>query len=251
MNWLVYNELAWVDSVLSPPQNVAQECIHLGRMLKAHAHSECQTLLHLGCGAGVYDFTFKKHIEVTGIDVSIGMLAEAQRRNPEINYICADMRSVRLRKSYDAVIIPDAIDYMITADDLRRAMLTAWIHLKMDGIVLVKANMAEEFQNNNFVYSGESQGITVTLFENNHISASRPDTYEATFCYLIRRQGELEIRHELHTLGLFKRSVWCSVFKEIGFERLAEVSELAYQENIQSKGTYPVKVFIAAKNHSS
>jgi Asp-tRNA(Asn)/Glu-tRNA(Gln) amidotransferase A subunit family amidase len=67
------------------------------------------------------------------VDLSASMLAHARRLNPEATYIQDDLRTVRLRTSFDAVITPhlqtpqvgagvaDAIDYMLTEADLAAA----------------------------------------------------------------------------------------------------------------------------------
>jgi len=54
--------------------------------------------------------------------------------NPEVAYCIGDMRSVRLEKVFDAVMIADSIDYMLTSEDLRAAFETALVHLKPGGV---------------------------------------------------------------------------------------------------------------------
>jgi hypothetical protein len=46
------------------------------------------------------------------------------------------MRAVRLDRRFDAVFIHDAIDDMVSLEDLRSAMVTAYEHLRPGGIVL-------------------------------------------------------------------------------------------------------------------
>jgi hypothetical protein len=65
------------------------------------------------------------------------------------------------------------------------------------------AKTEETFQNNNFAYTGEKAGVHVTLLEKNYINPLRPNTYEATFVYLIRNQGESTIHTGHHAWGAF------------------------------------------------
>ena len=58
-------------------------------------------------------------------------------------------------------------------------------------------NIGEYFFN--FVYTGEKNGLDITLFENNHIYKTKPDSYEATLVYLIRRHGELTTQKDHKT----------------------------------------------------
>ncbi len=108
-------------------------------------------MLHLGNGAGGHDAYFKQHFTVTGVDLSRTMLDKARAAHPDVEYIEADMRTVRLGRQFDVVVIPDSIDYMVTEDDLRNALQTCIVHLKSGGVLLIVAKTAETFQNNNFV----------------------------------------------------------------------------------------------------
>ena len=186
-------------------------------LINKNAIEKPKTLLHFGSGAGGHDTIFKKYFSVTGVDLSLGILEKAIKLHPDIEYMEGDMRTVRLNKEYDAVAIPDSIDYMVSEKDLQQAIETAYIHLKTDGVLLIVAKPEEVFQNNNFVYTGEKNGIHITLLENNYINPFVPNTYEATLMYLIREKNELRIQSERHILGLFPEKTWEKIFIKTGF----------------------------------
>ncbi len=170
MTWLSYEDLAWTDELFADQSDFEKDVQLYADMINRSADRPPATLLHLGCGAGGHDTCFKKYYSVTGVDLSRGMLTIARARHPELEYIEADMRTVRLGRQYDAVIIPDSIDYMLTEDDLRKAIETANVHLNPGGVLLVVAHVAERFQNNNFAYTGQRGDVSVTLFENNYVN---------------------------------------------------------------------------------
>jgi trans-aconitate methyltransferase len=59
---------------------------------------------------------------MTLVDLSEEMLVVSRRLNPECEHLLGDMRTLRLGRSFDAVFVHDAIDYMTTEADLRRAV---------------------------------------------------------------------------------------------------------------------------------
>jgi len=216
-------------------------------LIKRTAAEPPSTLLHLGSGAGGYDVFFKRHFAVTGVDLSVGMLNKARKAHPDIEYIEGDMRTIRLNRQFDAVAIPDSIDYVASQEDLQQAIQTAVIHLKTGGVLLVVAKTEEIFQNNNFAYAGEKDGIHVTLLENNHINPFRPNTYEATFVYLIRQQGELTIHTDHQVLGLFSQAMWDEVFKNAGITMQKTNLEGIYDTYVLNGGEYPLDIFVGQK----
>ena len=242
MNWMAYNDLAWTDNILAPPETYEKEVLFYVEAIKSRISAPNITMLHLGCGAGGHDFHFKKHFLVTGVDISKGMLAQAKKRNPEVTYETGDMRTVDLNKKFDVVVIPDSIGYMTTLEDLKKTIINAAGHLKTGGILLVVAHMKEDFRENNFAYSGEKDNLHITAFENNHIVSD--STYEAAIIYLIRREGELNIYHEVHTLGFFSHDQWLSIFEECRLTITDEINmDHLYDQFLLEDGEYKLKLF--------
>lgn len=247
LSWIVYNELAWAGELLADPADYEAEVAGYVEQIKQNSLHPPVTLLHLGCGAGGHDAIFKRHFAVTGVDISRGMLDQARLRHPDLEYIEGDMRTVRLGRQFDAVVIPDSIDYMASLAELRLAIGTAAAHLKPGGVLLVVAKTREIFSDNNFAYTGGQEDLHVTLLENNYLNRYRPDTYEATLVYLIRQRGELTIHTECHLLGLFAQEAWEQVFAEAGLILQEVELDGAYDQYLLGSGQYPLKIFIGRK----
>ncbi len=77
-------------------------------------------------------------------DVSEGMLAESRALNLECEHRLGDMRTLRLGRAFDAVFVHDAVCYMTTEADLRRAMETAWVHCRPGGAALFAPDYVRE-----------------------------------------------------------------------------------------------------------
>jgi SAM-dependent methyltransferase len=245
--WKAYNELAWTEDWLADPAGYEDEAGHYVARILQHSAETPRTLLHLGSGAGGMDGVFKRHFSVTGVDISQGMLARARARHPEIEYVEADIRSLRLGRTFDAVAIPDCIDYMVTSADLDAGFATAAEHLRPGGVLLVVGKTRETFRDNNFAYSGTRDGIQVTLFENNHVDARTPGRYEATLVYLVRAYGELTVQIDRHELGLFDQATWEGVFREHGLQLHQSSLDGIYDAYLLGDGAYPMQVFAGVK----
>lgn len=247
-SWIAYNELAWTEDLLSSPADYENEVAVYIDLIKRHSPRTPETLLHLGCGAGGQDGVFKRHFALTGVDISRGMLDKARLRHPDVEYVEGDMRTVRIGREFDAVAIPDSIDYMSSLQDLQMAIETAVVHLKPGGVLLVVGKTREIFRNNNFAYTGEQKDLHVTLLENNYINRDRPDTYEAMLVYLIRHRDELTVHTECHVLGLFSQEAWDKVFAESGVSMQAIGLGHVYDKYLLGGGEYPLKIFIGSKS---
>ncbi len=241
--WISYNELAWTEPIVAPPELLSDEIELYCRLIRENSLIEPKTLLHLASGAGIGDYTFKKHFAVTGVDISKGMLEVARQINPEVTYHFGDMRTVDLGEKFDAVAIPDAIGYMTTVEDLRRALQNASKHLNPGGVLMITAHMKEEFRENNFAYSGTRDDLDVTVFENNYIPDPKGTIYEATIVYLVRRSGELTVYTDRHIIGLFDSQVWYDLFSELALEVKQVALKDLYAPFILGEGEYPLRVF--------
>ena len=233
---LLYGELAWVWPVISPPEEYVEETELFSGVLKRHSWPSPRTLLHLGCGAGHNDWTFKKHFTVTGVDISEEMLALAGKLNPEAAYHSGDMRTVRLGEVFDAVVILDSINYMTTEEDLGRAFATAWEHVKPGGVFLTCVEqIGEQFPQNYTSCSEHRKGnVEVTFIENYYDPDPGDTSYEATMVYLIRRAGDLDIRTDRHLCGVFPMETRLRLLRDTGFE----VQQIKFEHSTFTEGDY-------------
>ena len=190
----LYSDLAWTWPIISPVEDYIEETELFSRVIKEYSKVEVKTLLHLGCGGGHNDHTFKKHFKVTSVDVSKDMIRLAKKLNPEVTYHYGDMQTIRLGEGFDAVAILDSINYIRTVEDLQRTFITIYEHLKPGGVFLTFVEqIAGQFKQNNTTCSTHSQGdVEITFIENYYDPDPTDTSYEATFIYLIRVGGKLE-----------------------------------------------------------
>ena len=238
----LYHDMTWVWPIISPPQDYIEETERLCRIIQDHSPLEARTFLNLGCGGGHNDCTLKKHFDVTGLDTSEAMLKLAKQLNPQVTYLAGDMRTVRLDKAFDAVTIFDSVNYMVTMEDLRAAFATAFVHLKPGGVLLTLVEATPDgFEQNWTQCSTHTDGdIEIAFVENVYDPDPGDTTYEATFVYLVRRGGRLEIETDRHVCGIFALETWRSLLKEVGFE----VSEMEFTPDVPGARTYPMFVCI-------
>lgn len=223
----LYNDLAWTFPIISPLDHYLEETQLFCNIIREHSKIPLKTLLHLGCGGGHNDYIFKKYFQVTGIDKSAAMLKLAKELNPEVNYLCEDMRTVQLGHFFDTVVAIDSIAYILTVEDLRKVFTTAFSHLKSGGVFMfIAEDTKENFkQNNTTSYTNSKQGVEITFIDNRYDPDTTDTSYESTFIYLVRRNGNLEIYSDRHLCGLFKSDTFIDLLKEIGFE----VKQLRYE----------------------
>jgi len=177
---LLYGDLAWTWPIISPVDDYIEETELFSKLVREHSKIEVKTLLHLDCGGGHNDYTFKKHFKVTSADISEDMLKLAKKLNPEVNYKYGDMRTIRLEERFDVVTILDSINYIKTVENLQRTFITAYEHLKPGGVFLIFVEqIAGQFKQNNTTCSTHSKGdVEITFIENYYDPDPTDTSYE-------------------------------------------------------------------------
>jgi SAM-dependent methyltransferase len=171
---------------------------------------------------------------MTLVDLSADMLAVSAILNPECEHLAGDMRTLRLGRTFDAVFVHDAIEYMTTAADLRRAVATAYAHLRPGGIaVLVPDNIAENFEasSDHGGHDGpDGRGVRYLSWSTD---PDPTDTVTRTeYAFLLRSpDGSVQVAHDTHDLGLFPREVWLRVLTEAGFQARS-IAEMTTEERL-------------------
>lgn len=214
----LYGDLAWTWPIISPPKDYIEESEHIKKLILQNSKIPVKTLFNLGCGGGHVDSVLKKYFKITGVDISEKMLKLAKKLNPQATYLHGDMRRIRLKKEFDAVLIHDSINYMLTKRDLKAAFKTAFVHLKPGGILCTFAEEYDKLKQNRVHFStNKKNNIEITFIEHYYDPNPRDTTYEGTFIYLIRISKNLTIYTDRHLGGIFKLSTWLRTLREVGF----------------------------------
>ena len=216
----LYNELAYLWPVISPPEDYAVEALYWVRAIRAKLGPGRHSLLELGVGGGHLLSHLTLHHHAAAVDVSPRMLELSRRRNPKVDHHLGDMRTVRLGRLFDAVLIHDAVGYMLTENDLRAAFETARAHLRPGGLLLVAPDIvAESFYEGKVIRWTTSAGdVTITTEETLHDQDPSDTQVESLFTYDITENGVHRVVKDLHVTGLFSIATWTSLLQQAGFD---------------------------------
>lgn len=226
----LYDDLAYLWPLLSPPEEYAEEAGHWRTTLRELLGPGRHSVLELGVGGGHNLSHLTADFEVTAVDSSEGMLAHSRKLNPSVTHHLGDMRSTRLGRRFAAVLIHDAIDYMLTEEDLSATLATAAAHLEPGGVlVMAPDHFLDSFQGPIVDHRTHSVGDTkLTYFEYAYDPDPADTTIVTIYTYFIQRGGQLQVEHDRHITGIFPRWTWAGLMAEAGFsydERSYHLSE--------------------------
>jgi SAM-dependent methyltransferase len=215
----LYAELASWFYLLTDPADYAEEAEFYARTLKAAAHIPLQSVLELGSGGGNNASHLKAHFQMTLVDQSASMLSLSRGLNPECECVRGDMRSVRLRRLFDAVFVHDAVEYMTTIEDLHRAAVTAFVHCRPGGAALFAPDAVRETFRPSTSHGGhDGDGRSLRYLEWTWDPDPADTSYVTEYVYLLKTDGHaVRAENDHHLLGLFARSEWLSVLRRAGF----------------------------------
>lgn len=225
---LFYSSLAPWWPLISAPEEYAEEAAFAAALLR-EAVPPTRTVLELGSGGGNNAAHLKQHFTMTLLDLSLEMLAVSTVLNPECEHVQGDMRTVRLGRTFDAVFVHDAIEYMTTEDELRQAVDTVHAHCRPGGVaVLVPDTIAENYEPATD-HGGQDapDGLGVRFLSWSTPVEPGATTSTTEYAFLLRdRDGGVTVAHDTHVLGLFARDTWLRVLTDAGFtaRSVAEVT---------------------------
>jgi SAM-dependent methyltransferase len=223
-----YQELSEWWPLFSPAVHYAEEARDLLRRLAPLPAPGSKTMLELGSGGGSLAFHLKDQFTLTLTDLSAGMLEQNHAINPDAEHIQGDMRTLRLGREFDYVLVHDAVCYMTTLDDLQKAIDTAAMHCKRGGTVICLPDFVTE----TFTTSTDDGGEDAPDGRGFRYLAwtwdPDPDdaTYVVDYAFLLREaNGDVRAVHDRHVEGLFPRAAWLKAFDVAGLRAAADIDE--------------------------
>jgi len=218
----LYRELADWYPLVTPVGDYAEETGFYEKLFVAHCAHPARTLLDLGCGGGHNAAYLKQSFACTLTDCEPAMLDLSRRLNPECEHLQGDMRSVRLGRVFDCVLVHDAVSYMKTPEDLRLAVETAFVHTAPGGVALFMPDfVSENFQSGTDTGGSDCEGRGLRYLEWRWQTKPNDNTFVNDMAFLLReRDGSVRVVQDRHVMGLFPRAFWLQVIAEVGFRPL-------------------------------
>lgn len=216
----MYGELADWFHLLTAPSEYAEEAAFVLDLLRANVAGPLETLLELGAGGGNTASHLRAHLRLTLTDVAPAMLNLSRTLNPDCEHLIGDMRTVRLGRTFDAVLIHDAVMYMATEEDLRAALETAFVHLRPGGAAVIAPDCVRETFKPNTDHGGhDGEGRALRYLEWSYDPDPSDTSFVTDFALLLREgDSEVRVRYDRHVEGLFARATWLDLLCDVGFD---------------------------------
>lgn len=215
----IYGPLAarWYH-LLDPVEDHEEEAACYEAALVRGSSPPAETLLELGAGAGNNAFYMKRRFRCTLADLSPEMSALSRAQNPECEHVLADMRTLRLGATFDAVFVHDAVCYITTEEDLRAVAETAFLHTRPGGAALFAPDLVREtFRESTDLITGEHGGRAMRGIEWTWDPDPDDSTYSVEYAFVLREGGKTSVHHEQHIEGLFPKATWLRTLAAAGF----------------------------------
>lgn len=216
---LLYAELVSWYRLLDPPEDHRDEAAVYQAALEGAATPSPETLLELGAGAGHNALHLKRRFRCTLTDLSEAMLGLSRELNPECEHVAGDMRTLRLGRTFDAVLVHDAVVYMTSEDDLSAAADTAFIHTRPGGAALFAPDHVREvFKDTALLHAADDGGRALRCLEWSWDPDPTDDTCTIEYGFLLRDGVTVRSVHDRHVEGLFPRARWLAILAAAGFQ---------------------------------
>ena len=221
----LYQDLAPWWPLISPPAEYAPDAAAITAVFES-ARIPVRTVLDLGSGGGNVALHLKDGLSLTLVDLSEPMLDVSRKLNPGCSHVQGDMRTVRLGKLFDGVLVHDAIDYVTTEYDLRLVINTAFAHCRPGGVaVFAPDHTAETFRpgtgggGSGAASNGREAGRRQASFRERTSDPDPDDDWIlAEYEFTLREaDGAVRMVREAHRLGSFRRETWLRLLADAGF----------------------------------
>jgi hypothetical protein len=214
----MYEELADWFHLLTSPGEYADEAAFILHALHDQVDGPLDTLLELGSGGGNTASHLKASLRLTLTDIAEPMLQLSRRINPGCEHLIGDMRTIRLGRTFDAVLIHDAVMYMTSAADLRAALTTAALHLRPGGAAIVLPDVVRETFAPETEHGGHDAGDRALRYLSWSYDPDPADTTFVTDFALLLREGAdtVHLRYDRHIEGLFAEAEWLTFLVDAG-----------------------------------
>ena len=147
------------------------------------------------------------------------MLSLSRELNPECEHFAGDMRSLRLNRRFDTVLVHDAVVYMTTEEDVLATARTAFVHTRPGGAaIFAPDHLWDTFRESTELIEGEDGSRALRCLAWTWDADSCDATYAVEYALLLRDGNTVTAAHDRHVAGLFSEATWHRLLRTTGFE---------------------------------
>jgi SAM-dependent methyltransferase len=218
MTPLMYSELVPWYQLIDPTEEHRDEAASYETALVA-AVPAARTMLELGSGAGNNAWHLGRRFTCTLSDLSPEMLALSREINPDAEHVEGDLRSLRLARVFDAVLVHDAIMYMTTEADLQAAIKTAYVHTRPGGAAIFAPDLFREtFVEETELIAGDDGTRALRGMSWMWDPVANDTTFAVDYTFLLRDGSSVRAVHDRHIEGMFSQQTWRDLLAGAGFQ---------------------------------
>jgi SAM-dependent methyltransferase len=215
---LLYGDLVPWYRLIDPAKDHLDEATAYRDALDRAVSPRAETLLELGAGAGNNALFLKQRFRCTLTDISEGMQGLSRAANPDCEHVLGDMRTLRLGRTFDTVLVHDAIMYMTSEAELEAVAETAFVHTRPGGAALFAPDFVREtFRERTELHRNDEHDRTLCCLEWSWDPDPLDDTFVTEFSFLLRDRGTMRAVHDRHVEGLFSRATWLRILEHAGY----------------------------------
>jgi len=219
VKYRLYTDLAPWWPLLSNRENWAEQTSLYLSLVDQALGRKAESILELGSGGGLLASHMGPEREVVLSDISDEMLAMSAKNNPLRRHIQGDMRSLRLNRCFDVVLLHDAVMYITSPDELKRVFDTAAVHLNPGGVFLVLPDVVKENFEEMTLSGGTTGQPAAQLLEWHWDPDPTDHTFQVDMSLLLKKDcGEMQSIHEQHQMALFDSKTYVVTLRQAGFE---------------------------------
>ena len=197
-------------------KDYAAETVELHDLIQRE-NPKARSLLDVACGTGAHLAELRRWYTVEGVDQSPSMLAVARSRLPGVPFHVADMRTLELGRSFDAVLcLFSSIGYVTEPAEMRSTIGRLAAHVAPGGVLILDGwvrpdEWRDDFRGEPDIAHDDEVMVVRLAFTRRNASITELDMH-----HLVRTKAGIEHFSESHRLALTPTADYVSAVESAG-----------------------------------